>query len=267
MQLGIRGSGRQCARAMSTAASCRPPLAFQTKAKGWGLIAGYQMTRNSSNSPTVQASLGQILAEELVAEEGMYDKSETLQEPPADFTVTEMPGDCQLELTKQHGEEKISIIFSVTDFQDDEISDFIDEDDEDYDEDGSRDALDKDLNLEEGEEEYDDYESEESVASLTFNVHVSKGEKTLTFECSTDGFSFEVENITLLSNGAPLDVVEYEGPNFADLEDVVQDAFIDYLCERGIDFDLVHYVYQLAVDKEQREYMSWLQNVKDFVKT
>ncbi len=54
---------------------------------------------------------------------------------------------------------------------------------------------------------------------------------------------------------------------FTELDDKLQTAFIDYLEERGVNAELGRYIVDYAEDKEQREYMKWLEGVKNFVKT
>mmetsp|Transcript_10504 Transcript_10504/g.26654 ORF Transcript_10504/g.26654 Transcript_10504/m.26654 type:complete len:273 (+) Transcript_10504:156-974(+) len=223
----------------------------QTSSSIWQVRTSSIVQRQVVRSCTSQSTgtLGEILAEELKVEEEGYEKDEVLKaKTPADFTLTASPGDCQLELSKTYNGESISVVLSVTDFTD-EIIDYGDEDFDD----------------EEGQEADEDGIYEEEETTIVFNVHVTKDNKTLTFECNTDGIAFEVENIQLADDDGPLDVIEYEGPNFNDLEDDLQDGFIDYLNERGVDFEFVQYLFALAVDKEQREYMSWLENVKKFI--
>lgn len=51
---------------------------------------------------------------------------------------------------------------------------------------------------------------------------------------------------------------------FEELDDELQQQFMSYLAERGIDQDLGGYLLRLVHDKEQREYMYWLERVQDF---
>lgn len=52
---------------------------------------------------------------------------------------------------------------------------------------------------------------------------------------------------------------------FTELDDKLQQAFVDYLEERGVNAELGRYILDYAEDKEQREYMKWLEGVKIFV--
>ena len=47
---------------------------------------------------------------------------------------------------------------------------------------------------------------------------------------------------------------------------VLQDEMLDYLKARNIDEDLATFICMYADQKEQTEYMKWLQEVDSFVK-
>ena len=49
------------------------------------------------------------------------------------------------------------------------------------------------------------------------------------------------------------------------MDEKLLDEFPKYLAERGVNADLGAYILALVNDKEQREYKSWLKNVKKFL--
>ena len=53
---------------------------------------------------------------------------------------------------------------------------------------------------------------------------------------------------------------------FSELDQKLQQAFTDYLEERGVNGELGRFVMDFSEDKEQREYMHWLQGVQKFLK-
>jgi hypothetical protein len=57
--------------------------------------------------------------------------------------------------------------------------------------------------------------------------------------------------------GAP----PYAGPVFAELDETLQQAFSDFLEERGVDADLALYLMELVQDKLEVEYCRWLGSV------
>jgi complement component 1 Q subcomponent-binding protein len=57
----------------------------------------------------------------------------------------------------------------------------------------------------------------------------------------------------------------YAGPPFSNLDEDLQSLFEQYLSERGINSVLAVFVPDYIDMKEQKEYLRWLENVKDFV--
>lgn len=53
---------------------------------------------------------------------------------------------------------------------------------------------------------------------------------------------------------------------FSELDQKLQQAFTTYLEERGVNAELGRFVMDFSEDKEQREYMHWLQGVQKFLK-
>lgn len=54
----------------------------------------------------------------------------------------------------------------------------------------------------------------------------------------------------------------YNGPEFEDLDDNMQEAFDEYLAEVGLTDGVCDFIDATALDKEQREYMRWLSQLK-----
>lgn len=52
---------------------------------------------------------------------------------------------------------------------------------------------------------------------------------------------------------------------FTELDQKVQDGVKAYLQERGINAELGGYIMDLSSDKEQREYVHWLEKFSNFV--
>lgn len=52
---------------------------------------------------------------------------------------------------------------------------------------------------------------------------------------------------------------------FEELDDTLQQAFLDYLEERGVTAELGGYLRLLTLDKMTLEYQAWLGRVKDFL--
>jgi complement component 1 Q subcomponent-binding protein, mitochondrial len=131
------------------------------------------------------------------------------------------------------------------------------------------------LNLEEQpgsameDDEEDAYEDElDDVSSVTFTVNITKKDRILAFECESDGDSVTINHLELLTEPESEEdclLPSYTGPVFADLDDTLKQAFVDYLEERFITAELGAYLITLTADKSWNEYMDWLTKVKGFI--
>ena len=232
-------------------------------------------TTSSSSSSSESARLSAILRAEIKHEAESYEQSETAKGgPPDGWTLSEREGDCDVYLSKEFGEdEEILVHFSASE-------DPMETDYGRYDDNGVDDVIDEGLGDEDIEEE--------------FSVTVSKtgSGKQLEFFCVTDGELIEIQHVQYEGfewneggggeggTGGGDDDAEgegilfdeefddnnYPGPHFEDLDKGVQDAFLSYLEERGINAALADYIVEKRIDKEQKEYTSWLEKVADFLK-
>ena len=155
--------------------------------------------------------------------------------PPAPFTLTETRGDTLLTLTRQFGAETINVDVMVND-----------------------------------QPEEEPFESDEGVldvdVGVVFTVQVVKGEKSLVFECKSDGSYLSITHVAIEPTTGQMEDSAYLGPVFDELDDELQRQFQVYLEERGIGPDLGGYLLRLVHDKEQREYVDWLQEAAVLVK-
>lgn len=126
-------------------------------------------------------------------------------------------------------------------------------------------------------------EEDEEVVPVVFKCSISKGGSVLIFDCESDGDSIDINHISYVNatrsqkegeGGEDEDEEEgeiddlskdYSGPVFEDLDETLKQAFLDYLEERGVTSELGEYLRSACLDKQAREYVSWLQKVRDFV--
>jgi complement component 1 Q subcomponent-binding protein len=217
----------------------------------------------ASDAVKPERTLTEALLEEHAHESAAYEPSETATAgPPAPFELHETKGDAEMTLTRKFGEndaEEVTVTFIA---QEDpyEEDDF---DDEDFD-------IEDDAEAASEEDDLDGLDDDEDAIAISFNVVVSKadGSAYLDFDCLTDGEIIEIRHVGFeaFDEENPMIGTTYTGPNFEDLEESVQDKFHDYLEERGINADLANYIIEAHLDKEQREYTSWLERVAHFVK-
>ena len=58
---------------------------------------------------------------------------------------------------------------------------------------------------------------------------------------------------------------EYAGPDFSTLDERIQTSISEYLEGFGVNEHLCAFVECMSLDKDQRLYMNWLSNLKDFI--
>lgn len=123
-----------------------------------------------------------------------------------------------------------------------------------------------------------DDEDENVEVAYRFSVELRKDghPRSLVFRCETDGEDLEVQAVQVhdgemasavssaAGSGASSDFVEddgpipYEGPSFDALDGDLQGHLYSLLWARGVDRDLVRWIHAAAEDKEQAEYVKWL---------
>jgi len=89
------------------------------------------------------------------------------------------------------------------------------------------------------------------------------------FFCSTqdgEGHRYIIGNVKSFAGETERDSMSsYNGPEFDDLEETLQEAMDEYLAEVGVNNEICDFIDASSVDKEHREYMRWLENVKSFM--
>merc|ERR1711862_411895 len=116
----------------------------------------------------------------------------------------------------------------------------------------------------EGEESFDH-------EATDFCVTVEKKDKGtgLTFYCSTqtgEDHRYVIGNVKAFASTEEKDGVSaYNGPEFEDVDDKLQEALDEYLAEVGMNNEVCDFIDATALDKEQREYIRWLKITKQFL--
>ena len=58
---------------------------------------------------------------------------------------------------------------------------------------------------------------------------------------------------------------EYNGPDFTTLDERIQASLVEYLEGYGVNEHLAAFVEVMSLDKDQRLYMKWLADLKNFI--
>ena len=149
--------------------------------------------------------------------------------------------------------------------------------DEEYDEEGGGDEEDGPKGKGKGGEG-DDGDEEEDGAGEGYRVLVTlrdpaKGAVMQVGAFITD--ALRIQRVTLHKAGTEPSADEvfsgseanaaYGGPIFDELDETLQNAFYDYLAQRGVDDELAGRLADYCSSKEQLEYVTFLQGVEKFV--
>lgn len=119
------------------------------------------------------------------------------------------------------------------------------------------------------EEQMYDEESEEDTVrfGINFQVTVTKPghNDKIVFFCTAQD-QVRVDNVQYIPAGKSADSEDlYSGPVFDKLSEDLQESVLDYLAERGIDDDMAFFVISYSEQKEQAEYVNWLNKLLLFV--
>merc|ERR1712194_667105 len=122
-----------------------------------------------------------------------------------------------------------------------------------------------------GQEEEMEGGEEHSDESTDFSITVEDklGTSGIAFYCSTqtgEDHRYVIGNVKVYSSVEERDSISaYNGPEFEDLDEKLQEAFDEYLAELGMSSEICDFVDAMALDKEQREYVRWLKTTDAFL--
>jgi complement component 1 Q subcomponent-binding protein len=125
------------------------------------------------------------------------------------------------------------------------------------------------------EEESNDEEAEEPVNSVQFCVTVSKAGKTLVLNCISEYGEARIESV-LTSSTTPEAVhanqgnlperAQYQGPEFTELAEDLQEAFTAYLeSECGVNSDVASFIAMFSDYREQQQYVQFLKDTQSII--
>ncbi|KAG1359020.1 hypothetical protein COCNU_08G004660 [Cocos nucifera] len=119
-------------------------------------------------------------------------------------------------------------------------------------------------NDEDGSEDDNNESSFQPTISLV--VSIEKGEGPfLEFCCNLNDNELEIESMVMKKCDALDDQGAYQGPQFSDLDENLQKALHKYLEERGIKGYLFGFLHSYMMNKDEKEYLVWLKNMKEFI--
>ncbi|CAK9191730.1 unnamed protein product [Sphagnum troendelagicum] len=214
---------------------------YHHRASMWSSVSRSAST--ARDSAPQDGGLLRVLKSEIQHEKDDYEPPSTLARgPPQPFTIEDKPGKLEVTLRRAYGEEDIEVTCIFEPGMAPE---------------------------EEGEDEYHDEDSEipdQNVVHLTVSVTKRGEQPVLEFGCVVDKSNFSIGSVRYLEGKESKAEPVFDGPDFASLDENLQNQFKKFLEARGIDGNLADYLSDLMEDKEKREYSRWLQNIEAFVK-
>lgn len=197
------------------------------------------------------SKLHNIIKSEHQMEKEQYEQIESIKKFLKDFPqwkITETDGDVSLKMSKSMADKDVILEWQL-------VSPFGSDFGGEMNEEGSA----------EGQEEEMPAES----TDFTITIQDKSGERGLVYYCQTtagEGHRYMIGNVRSFASASERDATtSYNGPDFEDLDDSLQESFDEFLAEAGINDEVCDFIDASAMDKEQREYMRWLKNVESFI--
>ncbi|XP_010423905.1 PREDICTED: uncharacterized protein At2g39795, mitochondrial-like [Camelina sativa] len=250
-------------RASSTVATfavraARSPVSFRSGAVsaerlilgsqiGRGSVSSFSFARFSTESAitktTADENLISVIESEIecaIAEEAPLD-NDILEDKPEDFPfeIIDTPGERTVLLKRKFEDETIQVEVDSAASYDDE----------------------------EEEQEADDGD-QENVAKFRIPIVVSvekPGGVCLEFGVSAYPDEIVIDSLSIKQPQGSDNELAYEGPDFDDLDENLQKAFHRYLEIRGIKPSFTTFLSDYVANKDSREYLQWLKDIKSFV--
>lgn len=133
-----------------------------------------------------------------------------------------------------------------------------------------QDTLESPSELDEDEMLVDVEDEDEAAVAVRFTVTLTKAGKTMVLTCLSDMGASRVERVAM-TNQDDLEAIQrngideslYQGPEFLELNEQVQEGFHTFLqTDCGVNTDVASFIAMYADYKEQVEYMNFLNQVQ-----
>ncbi|XP_059298695.1 uncharacterized protein At2g39795, mitochondrial-like [Lycium ferocissimum] len=192
----------------------------------------------STKRPSSDEALIKVIQSEIAcAEEPDEHDNEVPEGFP--FKIEDHPGQQTITLTREYQGESIDVEVHMPDLVTGDEAD-----DNDADNDSER--------------------ANQSQIPLVVKVSKKNG-PSLEFGLTAFADEVVIETLAIKDPNASEDQIAYEGPDFADLDENLQKAFHKYLEIRGIKPSTTNFLHEYMINKDGREYIMWLKNVKKFI--
>ncbi|OVA15570.1 Mitochondrial glycoprotein [Macleaya cordata] len=194
-----------------------------------------------SKKPSSDETLIQVIDSEIQCAEET-DDHDRVEEIPSwfPFKIEDNPGEQTITLTREYHGEVIKVIVHMPDL----VTGDGEDDDQDNDDDGEKGG--------------------QSSIPLVVSISKKSG-PCLEFSVLAYPDEITINSMSVKEPEASEDEIAYEGPDFSDLDDNLQKAFHKYLEIRGIKPSTTNFLHEYMINKDSKEYLTWLNNLKKFI--
>mmetsp|Transcript_103586 Transcript_103586/g.251516 ORF Transcript_103586/g.251516 Transcript_103586/m.251516 type:complete len:233 (+) Transcript_103586:71-769(+) len=182
------------------------------------------------------------LTSEIKHEEEQYEQAKEIKKfmKSTEFKLVDTEGDVNVMLEREVGDKVVRIEWQLTS------------------------PFDPDADAEGEEESYD-----QEATDFCVTVESKTNGTGLSFYCSTqtgEDHRYVIGNVKSFSSAEERESPgAYNGPEFEDVDEKLQEAVDEYLAEAGMSNEVCDFIDAVALDKEQREYIRWLKTAKAFL--
>ncbi|CAE7620617.1 exgA [Symbiodinium sp. CCMP2456] len=204
--------------------------------------------RGSKDSQLLRCALRLFTAKDLQAEisheQEQYQQAKEIQKflKSTDFKLVETEGDVNMQLERTVGDKQVTIEWQLTS------------------------PFDPTADVEGGDQ---DAGAEYEATDFCITLESKSSGAGVSFYCSTqtgEDHRYVIGNVkSFASKEEKESMSAYNGPEFEDIDEKLQESLDELLAEAGISTELCDFIDAMALDKEQREYIRWLSNLKEFM--
>ncbi|XP_010256793.1 PREDICTED: uncharacterized protein At2g39795, mitochondrial-like [Nelumbo nucifera] len=197
---------------------------------------------SAAKRPSSDENLLRVIEDEIECAEQSDDHNRVEEIPDGfPFKIEDNPGEQTISLRREYQGEVISVEVHMPDLVTGE-----DEDDED--------------------EDNDDDSERGTQSSIPLVVSVSKGSGPyLEFGCTAYPDEISIDSLSVKEPETSEDHIPFDGPDFSDLDENLQKAFHKYLEIRGVKPSTTNFLHEYMINKDSKEYLMWLKNLKKFI--
>lgn len=197
-----------------------------------------------SFASSAASKVAKMLQSEIKHEEEQYEQAKEIKSflTKSDFALEDSEGDVSMVLQRHMGDKVVKIEWQLTS------------------------PFDPTADMEGDQEGY-----QHEATDFCITVENKSGSVGVSFYCSTqtgEDHRYVIGNVKAFASAEEKESISgYNGPEFEDLDVKVQESFDEFLGELGMSNKVCDFIDAMALDKEQREYIRWLNSTLKFMES